>query len=81
MKKKKKYYYSYKEYYLLVSHKQNLRGTFKIHSCAISTCEFFLAAISDALLQVLQLVFHLLILPLCLLTLPPEQTPGGRQTL
>lgn len=43
-------------------------------SCTAGTCEFFLAAVSYALLQILQLVFHLLILPLCLLTLSPEQT-------
>lgn len=35
------------------------------------TCELLLAAISDALLQVLQLVSHLLVLSLCLLALPP----------
>lgn len=36
------------------------------------TSEFFLAAVPHALLQVLQLVFHLFILALRLLTLPPE---------
>ena len=35
------------------------------------TCELLLAAVPDTLLQVLQLVFDFLILPLCLLTLPP----------
>lgn len=44
-----------------------------LHSCTAYTCEFLLAAVSYTLLQVLKLVFHLLILPLCLLTLPPEK--------
>src|SRR4029434_729613 len=35
------------------------------------TCKFFFAAVSHTFLQVLQLVFDLLILPLCLLALPP----------
>lgn len=45
------------------------------HRSADCTCEFFLAAVPHTLLQILQLVFHLLILPLCLLTLSPEQMP------
>lgn len=44
-----------------------------LHSCTAYTCEFLLAAVSYTLLQVLKLVFHFLILPLCLLTLPPEK--------
>lgn len=40
----------------------------------VCTCEFFLAAVSHTLLQILELVFHLLILPLCLLTLSPDET-------
>lgn len=38
------------------------------------TCELLLAAIPNTFLQILQLVFHLLVLSLRLLTLPP----GGR---
>lgn len=44
-----------------------------LHSCTVVTCEFFLAAVTYALFQILKLVFHLLVLPLCLLTLSPEQ--------
>lgn len=54
-----------------------LRGTndpADLQSCTVGTCEFFLAAVAYTLLQILQLVFHLLILPLCLLTLSPERT-------
>ncbi len=50
------------------------------HSCTAGTCEFFLAAVPDALLQILKLVFHLLVLPLCLLALSPEQTPQTQPT-
>ena len=46
-----------------------------VYSCTVGTCEFFLAAVPHALLQILQLMFHLLVLPLCLLALPPEQIP------
>lgn len=42
-------------------------------SFTVSTSEFLLAAVPYTLFQILQLVFHLLILPLCLLTLSPEQ--------
>lgn len=38
------------------------------------TCELLLAAISDTFLQILQLVFHLLVLSFRLLTLPPVGT-------
>lgn len=35
------------------------------------TCEFLLAAVSHTLLETVQLVFDLLVLPLSFLTLPP----------
>lgn len=51
-----------------------------LHSCTVGTCEFFLAAIPYTLLQILKLMFHLLILPLGLLTLSPEQRPKKHNT-
>lgn len=49
-----------------------------LHSCTDGTCEFFLAAVSYALLQILELVFHLLVLSLSLLALPPKQVKRQR---
>lgn len=49
------------------------KNTELLHSCTVGTCEFFLAAVTYALLQIFKLMFHLLILPLGLLTLSPEQ--------
>lgn len=48
-------------------------------SCTFCTCEFFLAAVPNTLLQIFELMFHLLILPLSLLTLSPEQMPKERK--
>ena len=53
---------------------------FSFFSCAVGTCEFFLAAVSYTLLQILQLMFHLLVLPLRLLALSPEQIPQTQHT-
>lgn len=57
-------------------HIGGLRGlAVLLYDCTVGTCKLFLAAVSYALLQILQLVPHLLVLSLRLLALPPAQMP------
>ena len=47
---------------------------FLLFFLCVCTSELFLAAISHTFLQILQLMFHLLVLSFCLLALPPVGT-------